>query len=193
MPQPWQNDLLNLLKSNGFEIRPLPESLPKFNFPIYFFPVKRLAFHLIPIHQVENVLFFQELSQAFFEENIKLIHLWEDVWLSKPYIVKSRINALFGTSTRIHARLCEARRITQTEAQLFLESNHLQGSTSAKFKFGLFIKPNYLERYEGVNYLVAVATFSTARKLVRDGKIFRSYELIRFCKFFKLYGCWWFR
>ena len=153
-----------------------------------------LFIHLISIAQFQATqlpqLFFQQLSEDFSVHQSRLIHLWEDVWWAKTEVVKSRLLALLGRSNRIHARLCEVRRIDKPTADKFLMTNHLQVATNAKLKYGIFIKPNYLTRYQHVTnfhlLLVAVATFSAARTVQRKGQPYRSVELIRFAN---LRGC----
>lgn len=97
--------------------------------------------------------------------------LWEDHWVHKQEIVASRLLSLIGHTERIHGRKTEARRIDQPTALEFMERNHVLGGTKAKLKYGLF---------QG-DRLVAAATFSGARKITREGKEGRSYELIRAC------------
>ena len=58
----------------------------------------------------------------------------------------------------------------------FLQSNHLWGATRAKYYYGLF------ERCPQGNLVaVAVATFSSRRKVFRKDRIYRSHELLRYC------------
>lgn len=163
-------------------------------FPIIYIREQNLCIHLISIAQFQAAqlpkLFFQQLSEDFSVHQSRLIHLWEDVWCAKTEVVKSRLLALLGRSTRIHARLCQVQRIDKHTVDKFLTSNHLQVSTNAKFKYGIFIKPNYFTRYQQVlspySSLVAAATFSAARTVHREGQPYRSVELIRFAN---LCGC----
>ncbi|WP_435356560.1 hypothetical protein [Emticicia sp. SJ17W-69] len=164
-------------------------------FDYLFLPEKKLLFHCISLDiEVIQPLFFQELSNFFAKKKIKLIHLWEDVWLSKQDIVKSRILSLLGKSETIPARLTQVRRIDKPTLDNFLTVNHLQGTVGAKLKYGLFLPERYFRVIDtnttnqsitqSLNHskelLVAVASFSNAKKIVREGKEFRSYELIRF-------------
>ena len=92
---------------------------------------------------------------------------------------------MIGIFKRINARHCIVERIDKKISHKFLIMNHLQGSVKAKFKYGLFLKTQYSEKYLGINseekQLIAVATFSGGR-LMKYGKRMgeRSYELIRF-------------
>lgn len=119
---------------------------------------------------------------------ISAIVLWEDYWLSKPDIVASRLAAQLGKSVKIPARLTQARRIDKFATETFLESNHLNGNVSSKFRYGLFLPSRYyrvvpdhfLFGATADEMLVAVATFSNARIFELNNKPFRSHELIRF-------------
>lgn len=131
----------------------------------------------------------------------KIVHLHQDVWLQKTEICKCRLLAQLGcspipspspptktktktTSTdttinpprRIFARKTIAKRINATIAMDFLDQHHLWGATRAKYYYGLFWKRQYDDED-----LVAVATFSARRKVQRDGQMYRSHELLRYC------------
>lgn len=160
-----------------------PPDLPNSPFDIYYFRARKITFHFISlavfnslstahgqaaIHQ--STYFFQTLSEAFAEQNIKLIHIWEDVWHQQMEIIKSRLLALLGNSVRIHGRLTQVRRIDKSVLDDFLIANHLQASVACRYKYGLFLKKQ----------LVAVASFAGPRKMLRNGEPYRSYELLRF-------------
>ena len=110
-------------------------------------------------------------KQVQFSKNTKqTIHIWEDQWITKRPIIESRIQALFGLSKRIHARSTTIKRLNKKEADSFLNANHLQGATTAYYKFGLIKEEE----------IVAVATFSKSR-IMNDGVVpYRSYEWVRF-------------
>lgn len=74
------------------------------------------------------------------ENNIDLIHIWEDDWNYKSDIIKSLIlNRLGLIKNKIYARKCEVREIKNVkEVKEFLIENHLQGFTSSKYKLGLY-------------------------------------------------------
>ncbi|MDA1121502.1 MAG: hypothetical protein O2887_13580 [Bacteroidetes bacterium] len=99
------------------------------------------------------------------------IPIWEDQWLTKNNIIKSRILSLVGKSKRIYGRETHAVRLNKTEANEFLGDNHLMGATSSKSKLGLLHKEK----------LVAVATFSKSTPITRDGTLYQSFEMIRYC------------
>ena len=116
---------------------------------------------------------------------ISIIHLHEDVWYSKTDIVHCRLRTrLLGGGgggggggiyyRRIYARKTIAKRIDAGMAIPFLQKHHLWSSTKARYYYGLFLR-------EDEDELVAVATFSTKRKILRGTRVTRSHELIRFC------------
>lgn len=105
-------------------------------------------------------------------KGIRLIHIWECDMMKKEAIVLSNLKAIIGKiQTRIYARNCKVLPVSAQQANLFLQHNHLQGSTVAKVRLGLF---------DG-DELISLMTFSKLRKAVgmqhREG----SYELARFC------------
>ena len=105
-------------------------------------------------------------------KDIKLIQIFEDEWIEKQEIVKSRIKNILGLSeNKIYARQTEIREVDTKLAMKFLEINHLQGKVGGKIKLGLFHKDE----------LVSLMTFGGYRKnlgrTTQDGH----FELLRFC------------
>jgi len=88
-----------------------------------------------------------------------------------------------STIRRIFARKTTVRRITAAVTMVFLEKHHLWGATKAKHNYGLFVGDKNKKGSNNANEeeLVAVATFSARRKIIRMGKPHRSHELLRFC------------
>ena len=106
------------------------------------------------------------------KKGIRLIHVFEDEWIYKQDIVKSRIENILGlTENRIYARKCIIKEITNKEAKEFCIKNHLQGSTNGKISLGLY----YNEE------LVSVMTFCELRKNLGSNPEKNHYELLRFC------------
>lgn len=119
----------------------------------------------------------------------RIVIVWEDLWFTKNVIIQSRILALLGISERIPGRLTKVRRIDKKTASDFLIHHHLQGSTSSKYQFGLYLPKRHfriLSSLEQVKIndieeiLMAVATFSQVRIFKKGDESYRSYELIRF-------------
>jgi len=106
------------------------------------------------------------------EKNLHLIQVYEDDWLNKQDIVKSRILNLLGKSNKIMARKCEIKEITDNDmVRKFLLNNHLQGFVGSKIKIGLFFN----------NELVSLMTFGNLRKAMGGKSKIGSYEMLRFC------------
>lgn len=101
---------------------------------------------------------------------LKPVIVWTDDWELRQELVHSRIESLEGRNTRIHARKCQVKRITKDVSSTFLNQNHLMGSVSSGFQYGLFFEEK----------LVAVATFSKARTMNYDEPHYKSSELFRF-------------
>jgi hypothetical protein len=92
--------------------------------------------------------------------DIELIHIFEDEWIYKKEIVKSIIlNRVGKNNNVIYARKCTIKEITSKESKEFLEQNHIQGNTNSKIKIGLFFNEK----------LVSVMTFSKGR-IIMGGK-----------------------
>lgn len=130
---------------------------------------KKFVIHLVNLsdtHQIIDLILLQDLYK---KKGVRLIHLWEDVWLTRSKQVLARISSLLGLNKRIHGRKTKILKITKPIADIFLDENHIQKSVSSRYKIGLFEKDD----------LVAVATFSALRKM-NHTENYKSAELIRF-------------
>ena len=137
-----------------------------------FVPSKQLAFefdglywHSDDVKPDKNY----HLNKTIACENrgIHLIHVFENDWLYKQDIVKSRIMSMFNCDTiTIGARKCTIVELSADETRNFLDANHLQGATNAKVRLGLLCN----------NELVSVMTFSKPRFSKKY-----DWELVRFC------------
>ena len=106
------------------------------------------------------------------KKGIRLIHIFEDEWMNKKDIVKSRIKNILGkTPNKIYGRNCVISEISYKEAKDFLETNHIQGYSVSSIRYGLYHK----------NELVAVMTFCGLRKNLGKKNLENVYELLRFC------------
>lgn len=130
----------------------------------------KVVVHLIPIENDYDALELIELQTHYQLKGINLVQLWEDIWLSRPTQVTGRIKSILGLNERLHGRKGVITKITQKQADDFLELNHIQGSARAKYKIALLIDTR----------IVAVACFSNVRFMKNDIKDYRSFELIRF-------------
>jgi hypothetical protein len=172
-------------------------------FSFFYFADRKLIVHCISLSVLSadlHSLFFADVSEQMAVKGIKIIHLWEDVWFTKKETVQSRLRAALGETQRIPARLTKVRRIDKPTLDEFIRKNHLQISTTAKYKYGLFLPKQY-ERIINTNIpftysvstaaliqsfvsseevLVAVASFSGGKNILRNQQTYRSFELIRF-------------
>jgi len=104
-------------------------------------------------------------------ENLHIVHIWEDLWISKKEIVKSRIVSLLGVSKRVFARTTKVVKLNKIELIDFLTLNHLNEPANTKHKYGLIIGEE----------LVAVAAFSASCPIHRNNEVYLSHQLVRFC------------
>lgn len=181
--RPWQSEIALAVESLDTP------------FPFFYFADRKLIIHCISLCALSAdlpVAFFADVSEQMSAQGIKIIHLWEDVWFTKKETVQSRLRAAFSETQRIPARLTKVRRIDKPLLDEFIQKNHLQVATTAKYKYGLFLPKQY-ERIiktdfpairsafaESQEVLVAAASFSGGKNILRDGQTYRSFELIRF-------------
>jgi hypothetical protein len=98
---------------------------------------------------------------------IQLIHIWEDDWIYKKEIIKSIIrNRLNKITNKIYARKCEIKVVSSKESKIFLNENHIQGTTTSSIKIGLFYNSELVS-------LMTLGNRNTNSKSI--------FELIRFC------------
>lgn len=103
--------------------------------------------------------------------NINLIHIFEDEWNTKKDIVKSRLKSKLGINNKIYARNTKVEIISSSESKLFCDNNHIQG--------GVYSNINLALKYN--NDIVAVMTFSKPNITRGKSKNNYDYELVRFC------------
>ena len=106
------------------------------------------------------------------EKGIRLIHIFEDEWIEKQEIVKSRLRAILGIKQKtIRAHKCDIRDVDSRTAMQFLEENHLQGKCKAKYHYGLYYNDE----------LVSLMTFGKMRQQRKYHKNYdEKWELLRF-------------
>ena len=111
-------------------------------------------------------------TEECLKQGIQLIHIFEDEWVYKKYIVISRLRNLFSLNeNKIYARKCKIRIIENNVAKEFCKQNHLQGAVNANICLGLFFNDE----------LVSVMTFGKLRKNLGNTNSKDCYELLRFC------------
>lgn len=186
----WQSNIYILLEKHQISFEKKTFDSP---FEVIYLPDYQLYLHFISLEIFQSSTlssdFFKDFSEKIQTHQQRIIHLWEDVYVQNPTLVNARILALCGHSKRLNARHCFVERIDNPTAAIFLYENHLQASVKSKFKYGLFLKAQYLEKFidstlvqeKNKPLMIAVATFSAGRVMKyieRAGT--RSYELLRF-------------
>jgi G:T-mismatch repair DNA endonuclease (very short patch repair protein) len=102
-----------------------------------------------------------------FDKGIQLIQIWEDEWINNKDRVKSIILSKLGIyNEKIFARKCILKEIVFKEKDIFLDQNHLQGTSKSSVNLALYYN----------NEIVSVMTFGKRRINSKE-----TYELIRFC------------
>lgn len=121
----------------------------------------------------------------------------EDRWRRQRRMMEVRLLAHLEVFGQAYARNCEVRRIEKADAQAFLAANHSYGDAACRYRYGLFLKrhtghvakemrsfadaqDDRRGKQDHVDKLIAVATFSNARKWIKEGKEIRSYEWTRY-------------
>jgi hypothetical protein len=169
-----ETEINDFIKSFSIETITSSMSIIKPNQIDIFVPSNNLAIEFdglywhSELHKDKNYhLNKTELCEA---KGIKLIHVFEDEWLFKQDIVKSRIKNILGlTGNKIFGRKCDIREVNSIESKDFLNNNHIQGNVNSSIKLGLYYN----------NELVSLMLFGKPRLGI--GKKYDGYELTRFC------------
>lgn len=107
-------------------------------------------------------------------KGIFLFHIFGYEWGHKRNIVFSMLTNYLGKNDEtIYARKCKIVEVNATDAELFLNNNHRQGSANSPIRLGL--------EFEG--QLVSLMTFGKMRGTIGTGKedLVDCFELVRFC------------
>lgn len=162
----WTTDVEHTLTRENIAVG----SIAKGNFKLLCLHQTNIIINLMPLHTTLLPEALIALQAGYQSENKNLIHLWQDVWLTRKQHVLGRLKSLAGLNKRIHGRSTQVNKITRNLAEAFLEEYHLQGSAGGRYHFGLY--------HEGE--LVAVASFSNRRTMKNRAGVHTSAELIRF-------------
>ena len=164
-----EKKIINWLKSLNVEILEKDRSLG-FELDV-FIPSKNIAIEFNGLYWhselYKNNDYHLNKSNICNENNIRLIHVWEDDWLYKTNIMKSIIlNSIGLIENKIYARNCKLIKIESNRKDTFLDNNHIQGKCTSSINLGL--------EYNGE--IVSLMTFG--RRSINNKNEF---ELIRFC------------
>jgi hypothetical protein len=143
-----------------------------------FLPSKKIAieFNGLYWHSEDVLMFNGKSKQADYmkmlesrDNNIRYIGIFEDEWLYKKDIVKSRLKHIIGViDKKIFARKCSIKEISSKTASTFCNKNHIQGAGRSNIRYGLYYN----------NELISVMTF-TKSNISR--KNVDTWEINRFC------------
>ena len=140
-------------------------------------PSKKLAIEYDGLHWHNEVRkpdknFHLDKTIECTENGLRLIHIFEDEWVYKQNIVKSRLRSILGfNSNKIYARKCIIKEVDSKTCKKFLDINHLQGGINSSVRYGLYYN----------NELVSVMAFCKPRKNLGQNGEENEYELLRFC------------
>ena len=110
-------------------------------------------------------------SKACEAKGIRLIHVYECEWIHSREKIESLLRIALGCGySKIGARKCEVKKISNREARPFNEKNHLQGHRNAQVTYGLFYKGELAQ-------LMSFSKMKYNRNLKGDDE----WEIIRGC------------
>ncbi len=112
-----------------------------------------------------------EKTELCESKGIKLIHIYEDDWIYKKNIIKSRILNLLNKNEVIYARKCIIKGVSSKDTRNFLNENHLQGYYVSSINIGLYYKDE----------LYSLMSFGKKRKCLNSSSDEGQYEMVRFC------------
>ena len=158
-----------------------------------------------PLQAESDARVLESLLHDLDKDNITPIVMTEDRWRLQGDMMRERLLAHLEKFTSLYARNCEVRKIDKETAAMFLDDNHSYGDATCRYRYGLYLKrytgkwaqisplallgrndnDGVMEYGGGNDYvapgtLVAVATFSNARKWQKGDKVIRSYEWTRY-------------
>ena len=145
-----------------------------------------------PCEASEQAEHLRQLLQSLEADNQETIVITEDRWRTQGDMMRARLLAHLERFTSLYARNCYVKKIEKDVAREFLLANHSYGDAVCRYRYGLYLKRCTGKKAEisrlallarndsedGV--LVAVATFSNARKWQKGDKVIRSYEWTRY-------------
>jgi len=116
-------------------------------------------------------------SELSLEQNIKLIHVFEDEWEEKRSIVKSMIRHRLGmTKIKIPARKCKIIDVAYSDRKKFFNENHIDGDTKSSWALGLVynkeivacisVRKPFHKKYKGY---IEIARFANKIDVVIQG------------------------
>lgn len=168
-----QNEITEFIRSLGIIVEKNDRTqISPMELDIYI-PCKRIAieycgvYHHSETYSKKHRKYHYNKMIECRKKGITLLTIFDSDWINKREIVKSIIKHKLGlTEYKIYARNCIIKQLSYKEIKDFEEDNHIQGSKSAKYYFGLYHINN--------NDLVMTASIGKSR----FNKSFQ-YELLR--------------
>lgn len=172
-----ERELATFIKDLGFEVyENTKRTIPPQELDLYI-PEKRIAIELNGLYwhsdDKKDKQYHLYKTKECENNNIKLIHIFEDEWMYKRNIVLNRIKQILNcqNSKRINARDCYIEEIDSKTKNNFLEEFHIQGRDASVIKLGAFYNDE----------LVSVMTFSHGSISKGSRSEENIWELNRFC------------
>lgn len=160
----FENEIIQFIKQNSPDIEIVKNS-KKIIYPLeldIYLPQVKIAiefngdyWHSFNTHEnTEQKKYHQNKFLLCKDKNITLIQIFEHEFNNKRELFLKKILNHLGNTNKIFARNCVVSEINKTDANLFLNNNHIQdGSNQSIYHCGLFFD----------NKLVAVMTFGKPR------------------------------
>ena len=80
------------------------------------------------------------------DKSVRLVHIFEDEWVNKKEVCLDILSRILGINqTKIMARKCSIKELSNMKVKDFLMNNHLQGYTSASLNLGLFYENELIQ------------------------------------------------
>ena len=100
-----------------------------------YIPSKKLAFEFDGLYWHSEIKkpdknYHLNKTELCEKQGIQLIHIFEDEWILKNDICRSRIKNLLGVSERIYARKCKIVELDKQASKTFFKENHIQGNVN---------------------------------------------------------------
>ena len=115
----WFVEVENLLSNENIQV----ENLNHARFHLLFVPAGKLILNLVPLsHSYDTRRIYFPCKKPIKMQNIHLIHLWEDVFITRQEQVLSRIKSFLGLNKRIHGRSTVIEKISKEAAAILFKS-----------------------------------------------------------------------
>lgn len=171
-----EKEIADFVTDHGIEIIRRDKKTIGYEIDI-FIPSLRIGieYHGLYWHKEKRDLHYNKMMAAV-KHGVRLIQIFEDEWIWKKSLVKSKIhNFISRDNVSIGARLCTVKQLNTKEVKEFFNKTHIQGFKSASFYNGLIYKGEIVAAL-AMNKN-KVERFSTSANVPGAfGKLFSSYR-----------------